>query len=165
MRCNVLAQPPSSQKASSTLREPQQPPHAILLAIHNRNRRLGKLRRGQPHAGHGAVVRTTPPMTPSSPAIQIWIKWPRSYVDSGQYRSTKLASARFQKRPPIFPYPTRSPSAESKSNFYLFLFQKSDSLIYRITIQNLFSSYLLRFRSDFSAFRVGVILATRRLDL
>jgi hypothetical protein len=60
MHCDVLAQPPSSQKPSSTSREPQQPHRAILLAIHDRNRHLGKLRRGQAHAGHGAAVRTTP---------------------------------------------------------------------------------------------------------
>jgi len=123
---------------------------------------------------NSGVVKLTPakelpsgqhPNDPIFPCRPNLDEQPRSYVDSSQYRSTKLASTHFQKRPPVFPYPNRSPSAESKSYFYLFLFQKLDSLIYRIIIQNLFSSYLLHFRSDFSAFHVGVILATRRLDL
>jgi hypothetical protein len=67
-------------------------------------------------------------MTPSNPAVQIWMNGldpTLTSVNTGQQSRPRHI---FNRDPLLSPYPTRSPSAESKSDFYLFLFQKSDSL-------------------------------------
>ena len=127
VRCDVLAQPPSSQKPSSIPQEPQQPPSAVLLAIHDRNRRLGKLWRGQAQASHGAAVMTTPD-DPIFPCRLNLDERPRSHADSGQYRSTKSASAYFHERPPCFPHIL--PAVLEQSQNPIFIYFYSFSLIF-----------------------------------
>jgi hypothetical protein len=94
------------------------------LAIHDRNRRLGKLWRGQAQASHGAAIMTTPD-DPIFPCRLNLDERPRSHADSGQYRSTKSASAYFHERPPCFPHILPTVLEQSQNPIFIYFYSEN----------------------------------------